>query len=40
LSICRIRAWEIRDGGLINIRIDTALDPRFEAIIKRMNFPS
>ncbi|MFL6738544.1 MAG: TIR domain-containing protein [Sphingomicrobium sp.] len=39
------RAWEIRDGGLMNIRNDPALDPlrsdpRFEAIIKRMNFPS
>jgi len=39
------RAWTIRDGGLMNIRIDPALDPlrgdpRFEAIIKRMNFPA
>ena len=39
------RAWEIRDGGMINIRVDPALDPirgdpRYEAIIKRMNFPS
>ena len=38
------RAWEIRDGGLLNLRMDPALDPlhgdpRFEAIIKRMNFP-
>lgn len=39
------RAWEIRDGGLMAIRNDPALDPlrgdpRFEAIVKRMNFPS
>ena len=39
------RAWAIRDGGLISIRIDPFLDPvrgdpRFEAIVKRMNFPS
>ena len=39
------RAWEIRDGGLIAIRNDPALDPlrgdpRFEAIVKRMNYPS
>ena len=38
-------AWAIRDGGLMNIRMDPALDPlrgdpRFEAIIRRMNFPS
>jgi len=39
------RAWAIRDGGLMNIRIDPALDPlrgdpRFEAIFQRMNFPA
>jgi TolB-like protein len=39
------RAWAIRDGGLISIRIDALLDPlrgnpRFEAIVKRMSFPS
>lgn len=39
------RAWEIRDGGLMNIRNDPALDPlrgdpRFEAIIKQMNYRS
>lgn len=38
-------AWAIRDGGLIHIRIDPMLDPlrgdpRFEAIIKRMNYPA
>lgn len=38
-------AWAIRDGGMMNIRMDPALDPlrgdpRFEAIIRRMNFPS
>jgi serine/threonine-protein kinase len=38
-------AWAIRDGGLINIRVDPFLDPirnepRFQAIVKRMNFPS
>ena len=38
-------AWAVRDPGLMNIRVDAFLDPlrsdpRFEAIIKRMNFPS
>ena len=38
-------AWAIRDGGLINIRVDPFLDPirnepRFQAIVKRMNFPA
>jgi serine/threonine-protein kinase len=38
-------AWAVRDGGLINILVDALLDPirrepRFEAIVKRMNFPS
>jgi serine/threonine-protein kinase len=37
-------AWAIRDGGLINIQVDPFLDPirnepRFQAIVKRMNFP-
>ncbi len=39
------RAWEIRDGGLMDIRNDPSLDPlrgdpRFEAIVKKMNFPT
>jgi TolB-like protein/Tfp pilus assembly protein PilF len=39
------RAWVIRDGGLNGIRIDPMLDPlrgdpRFERIVKRMNFPA
>ena len=39
------RAWEIRDGGLLSLRMDPALDPlrgepRFEAIIKRLKFPT
>lgn len=34
-----------RDSGLINIRIDPSLDPlrgdpRFDAIVKKMNFPA
>jgi hypothetical protein len=38
-------AWRIRDGGLINIRVDPFLDPirtepRFQAIVKNMNFPA
>ena len=38
-------AWVVRDGGLINIKVDPLLDPirgepRFEAIVKRMNFPA
>jgi len=38
-------AWAIRDGGLINIRVDPFLDPirnepRFQAIVKKMNFPA
>jgi serine/threonine-protein kinase len=37
-------AWAIRDGGLINIRVDPFLDPirnepRFQAIVEKMNFP-
>lgn len=39
------RALAIRDGGLASIKIDPLLDPirrepRFEAIVKRMNFPA
>lgn len=39
------RAWAVRDGGLMNIRLDPLLDPlrpdpRFQAIVKRMNFPA
>ena len=38
------RAWTIRDGGLLSIRIDEMLDPlrrnpRLDSIIKRMQFP-
>ncbi len=38
------RAWAIRDPGLFNIRVDALLDPlrgdpRFEAILRQMNFP-
>ena len=38
-------AWAVRDAGLINIQVDPLLDPirnepRFEAIVKRMNFPT
>ena len=38
-------AWSVRDPGLFTIRIDPLLDPlrndaRFQAIIKRMNFPA
>lgn len=38
-------AWRIRDGGLINIRVDPFLDPirnepRFQAIVRNMNFPA
>ena len=39
------KAWRVRDAGLLNIRIDPFLDPirkepRFEFIIRRMNFPA
>jgi TolB-like protein/Tfp pilus assembly protein PilF len=38
-------AWSVRDPGLFNIRVDPLLDPlrsdpRFQTIIKRMNFPA
>jgi len=38
-------AWAVRDAGLISIKVDPLLDPirnepRFEAILKRMNFPT
>ena len=38
------QALAIRDGGLVSIKIDPLLDPirrepRFEAVVKRMNFP-
>ncbi|HEU4809475.1 MAG TPA: TIR domain-containing protein [Sphingomicrobium sp.] len=38
-------AWAVRDAGLISILVDPLLDPirnepRFEAIVKRMNFPT
>jgi serine/threonine-protein kinase len=37
-------AWSVRDPGLFNVRVDPLLDPlrgdpRFEAIIRKMNFP-
>ncbi|HEY7006226.1 MAG TPA: TIR domain-containing protein [Sphingomicrobium sp.] len=37
-------AWTVRDAGLISIKVDPLLDPlrgepRFEAIVRRMNFP-
>lgn len=39
------RAWEIRDGGLMNLRNDPMLDPlradpRYKALVKKLNFPS
>ncbi len=38
-------AWSVRDPGLFNIRVDPLLDPlrsdpRFQAIIGKMNFPA
>ena len=38
-------AWTVRDAGLISILVDPLLDPirnepRFEAIVKKMNFPT
>jgi len=38
-------AWAVRDAGLISVLVDPLLDPirsdpRFEAIVKRMNFPT
>lgn len=38
-------ALAIRDGGIVSIKIDPRLDPirgepRFEAVVKRMNFPT
>ena len=38
-------AWSVRDPGLFNIRVDPLLDPlrsdpRFQALVKRMNFPA
>jgi serine/threonine-protein kinase len=39
------RAFVLRDGGLISIKIDPRLDPlrnepRFNAVVKKMNFPA
>jgi hypothetical protein len=38
-------AYDIRDGGLISIKIDPRLDPlrgepRFTAVVRKMNFPA
>ena len=38
-------AWSVRDPGLFNIRVDPFFDPlrenaRFQAIVRRMNFPA
>jgi hypothetical protein len=38
-------AWAVRDAGLISIQVDPLLDPlrgepRFESIVKKMNFPA
>ena len=39
------RAWEVRDPGLINIRVDPFVDPlrgepRFAAVVRKLNFPA
>jgi len=39
------RAYEVKDGGLTGMRVDPWLDPvrnepRFEAIVRKMNFPA
>jgi serine/threonine-protein kinase len=39
------RAWEIRDSGLINLKVDLLMeplhgDPRFAELIDRLNFPA
>jgi serine/threonine-protein kinase len=39
------RAWTIHDPGLTNLRVDAWLDPirsdpRFDALLRKMNFPS
>ncbi len=39
------RAWDIKDSGLLSIRVDPWLDPlrkqpRFAALMKRLNFPA
>jgi tetratricopeptide (TPR) repeat protein len=39
------RGWQIKDGGLLAVRVDPWLDPlrsdpRFAALLKRMNFPA
>jgi hypothetical protein len=39
------RAWEIRDSGLLWLKVDPALDalrnePRFKALFERLDFPA
>ena len=39
------RAWQIKDGGLLSLRVDPWIDPirndpRFAALMNKMNFPS
>jgi len=39
------RAWQIKDGGLLSLRVDPWIDPirndpRFTALMNKMNFPS
>jgi TolB-like protein/tetratricopeptide (TPR) repeat protein len=38
------RAWEVRDSGLINLKVDELVDPlrndpRFAGLLRKMNFP-
>jgi hypothetical protein len=38
------RAWEIRDSGLVRLKTDPYIDPlrsdpRYAALVKKMNFP-
>jgi serine/threonine-protein kinase len=39
------RAWEIRDSGLLNLKVDAYMDPirgepRYAAMVKKLNFPA